>query len=259
MDALEPTGWVKMYHPYGPQVTLPVPLLARLTTTQAADMLASVSAYMDAGFLVNAPGLEDGELIEEFSSVARREAKDETVIIDFYSSNTKLLKKFMHVYLNNESDIAAFEEACGIKVASIPIYDGNIAITRDDNKAGKYMLNLPRPIKVVWKLSPKWEEWKTAGSEGQEPHKRLLVRYDASLPATSKPASESRSIPASSENWGLYVVPVELKIPESGKPLNTLAATRVSWFANGNAQSEQGKALKAACLAFIAQSASVAA
>ena len=97
MDALEPTGWVKMYHPYGPQVTLPVPLLARLTAAQAADMLASVSAYMDAGFLVNAPGLEDGELVEEFSAVARREVKDEMVIIDFYYSKTKLLKKFMHV------------------------------------------------------------------------------------------------------------------------------------------------------------------
>lgn len=255
MDTNEPTGWVKMYHPYGPQVTLPVPTLARLTIPQAADMLASVSAYMDAGFLVNAPGLEDGELSEEVNAVARREAKDETIIIDFYSSNIKLQKKFMHIYLNNDSDAAAFEEATSIKIATIPVYDGTIAITRDDSKAGKYMRDLPRPIKLIWKLSPKWDEWKVAGGEGQEPRKRLLVRYDAASPGLSKTAPEAPQVSPTSENWGLYVVPTELNIPESGRTLSAIPVTRVTWFANGNAQSIHGKALKAACQAFLVQSA----
>ena len=177
------TGWIKLYHPSGAQVSLPVPLLARLTTQQAMDVLGSVSEYINVGFLVNAPGLEDGELVEDVNAVARREAKDETPIIDFYSSNMKLLKKFMHVYLNAEQDVTAFEEATGIKVASLPAYDGALAIARDDNKARKYIVSLPRPIRLVWKLSPKWEEWKAAGGEGNEPHKRMLVRYEAGLPA----------------------------------------------------------------------------
>lgn len=177
------TGWIKLYHPSGAQVSLPVPLLARLTTQQALDVLGSVSEYINVGFLVNAPGLEDGELVEEVNAVARREAKDETPIIDFYSSNMKLLKKFMHVYLNAEQDVAAFEEATGLKVAALPAYDGALAIARDDNKARKYIVNLPRSIRLVWKLSPKWEEWKAAGGEGNEPHKRMLVRYEAGLPA----------------------------------------------------------------------------
>jgi hypothetical protein len=177
------TGWIKLYHPSGAQVSLPVPLLARLTTQQAMDVLGSVSEYINVGFLVNAPGLEDGELVEEVNAVARREAKDETPIIDFYSSNPKLLKKFMHVYLNAEQDVTSFEEATGLKVASLPAYDGALAIARDDNKARKHIVSLPRPIRLVWKLSPKWEEWKAAGGEGNEPHKRMLVRYEAGLPA----------------------------------------------------------------------------
>lgn len=177
------TGWIKLYHPSGAQVSLPVPLLSRLTTQQALDVLGSVSEYINVGFLVNAPDLENGELIEEVNAVARREAKDETPIIDFYSSNMKLLKKFMHVYLNTEQDVAAFEEASGLKLAALPVYDGALAIARDDNKARKYIVSLPRPIKLVWKLSPKWEEWKAAGGEANEPHKRMLVRYETGLPA----------------------------------------------------------------------------
>lgn len=175
-------GWIKLYHPSGAQVSLPVPLLSRLTTQQALDVLGSVSEYINVGFLVNAPDLEDGELIEEVNAVARREAKDETPIIDF-SSNMKLLKKFMHVYLNTEQDVAAFEEASGLKLAALPVYDGALAIARDDNKARKYIVSLPRPLKLVWKLSPKWEEWKAAGGEGNEPHQRMLARYETGLPA----------------------------------------------------------------------------
>ena len=183
METTQTTGWIKLYHPSGAQVSLPVPLLSRLTTEQAMDMLGSVSEYINAGFLVNAPGLEDGELLEVVNAVACREAKDGTPIIDFYSSNTKLLKKFMHVYLNTEQDVAAFEEAAGVKVTSLPVYDGALAIARDDHKAGKYIVNLPRPLKLIWNLSPKWEEWKAAGGEGNEPHKRMLVRYDTGAPA----------------------------------------------------------------------------
>ena len=188
--ATQVTGWIKLYHPSGAQVTLPVPMLARVSTEQALDLLGSVSEYLNAGFLVNAPGLGDGELAEEVNAVARREAKDETPIIDFYSSNTKLLKKFMHVYMNAEQDVTAFEDATGIQVSALPVYEGALAIARDDNKARKYIVNLPRPLRLVWKLSPKWEEWKASGGEGNEPHKRMLVRYEAgALAPASSPVS----------------------------------------------------------------------
>lgn len=175
------TGWTKLFHPAGAQVSLPVPL-EPLSGAQAKALFTSVAALLDAGFLVSAPGLEDGELAEEVNAVSLRNAKDETPIVDFYSSNTKLLKKFMHCYLNNEQDLADFEAATGLHLAALPVYDGTLAIARDDHKAGKYLVPLPRPLKLVWKLSPKWEEWKAAGGEGQEPHKRLLVRYESGKP-----------------------------------------------------------------------------
>ena len=181
------SGWVTLFHPCGAQVTLPLPVIEHLSADErAAAAMMMVTAYLGTGFLVSAPGLEDGETAEEISAVARREAKDETTIIDFYSSNLNLKKKIMHVYLNNEQDLAAFEEAAGLKVDAITAYDGALAIARDDNKAGKYLVSLPRPIKLVWKLSPKWEEWKAAGVEGNEPHKRMLVRYDAGTHVVTK-------------------------------------------------------------------------
>jgi len=181
------TGWTKLFHPAGAQVSLPVPL-EPLSGEQARAMFNSVAALIDAGFLVSAPGLEDGELAEEVNAVSLRNARDETPMIDFYSSNMKLLKKFMHAYLNNEQEVADFEAATGLHLADLTVYDGTLAIARDDNKAGKYITPLPRPIKLVWKLSPKWEEWKAAGGEGQEPHKRLLVRYETGKPL-AKPAT----------------------------------------------------------------------
>jgi len=198
------SGWVTLFHPCGAQVTLPLPVIEHLSADErAAAAMMMVTAYLGTGFLVSAPGLEDGETAEEISAVARREAKDETTIIDFYSSNLNLKKKFMHVYLNTEQDVAAFEEAAGLKVNAIPAYDGALAIARDDNKAGKYLVSLPRPIKLVWKLSPKWEEWKAAGVEGNEPHKRMLVRYDVltqthvvARAATSTTATPAQTDPA---------------------------------------------------------------
>ncbi|MEI7849639.1 MAG: hypothetical protein WCK35_27840 [Chloroflexota bacterium] len=184
------TGWTKLFHPAGAQVSLPLPL-EPLSAEQARAMFNSVGTLIDAGFMVSMPGLEEGELAEEVSAVSLRNAKDNTPIIDFYSANTKLLKKFMHLYLNNEQDVADFEAATGLHLAGLTVYDGSLAIARDDNKAGKYIAPLPRPVKLVWKLSPKWEEWKVSGGEGQEPHKRLLVRYEAKAApvgaATSKP------------------------------------------------------------------------
>ena len=181
------TGWTKLFHPTGAQVSLPVPL-EPLSAEQARAMFNSVAALIDAGFTVTAPGLEEGELAEEVNAVSLRNAKDNTPIVDFYSANTKLLKKFMHLYLNNEQDVADFEAATGLHLAGLTVYDGSLAIARDDNKAGKYITPLPRPIKLVWKLSPKWEEWKATGAEGQEPHKRLLVRYESGKPVV-KPST----------------------------------------------------------------------
>ena len=144
----------RLYHPQGPQVSIPIDVATGISPEGATNLLISVSNLLTAGWMVNAPGLEDGELLEEVSAISRRTGADDTPIIDFYSSNTRLAKKFMHVYLNGPEDITAFENATGIPVPSVITYDGKTAIERTDRNAAKYILQLARPIKLVWKLSP---------------------------------------------------------------------------------------------------------
>ncbi|MDX9993651.1 MAG: SWIM zinc finger family protein, partial [Anaerolineales bacterium] len=95
------TGWTRLYHSSGAQVTLPI------AYTAAVNMYAQVDAYLGAGFQVNAPGLEEGEQKQEVVSVSRRESKDSTPIVAFYLAHPKTVKKFLHAYLNNQEDVLA--------------------------------------------------------------------------------------------------------------------------------------------------------
>jgi hypothetical protein len=184
------TGWTRLYHSSGAQVTLPI------TYGVAGIMYAQVDAYLSAGFQVNAPGLEEGEQKQEVVSVSRRESSDGTPIVAFYLAHPKTVKKFLHAYLNKPEDIAAFEAATGLKLDSIPTWPGERDIDKDHKDAGTYIVPLPRPINLVWEVNPKWQTWSAEGGKSTgaiEPHKRILVRYDAaSKPVTAplNPAPE---------------------------------------------------------------------
>lgn len=194
-------GWVKAYHPTGALVTFPLFLNEPITPEAAKLVMQSVDSILSAGFSVNLPGLEEGELAEEVTHVARREGADETAIVDFYSSNTKLEKKFLHVYMNTAEDVTAFESATGIKLDELTIYDGKSGIERTDRNAPKYIKALPRPIKTVYRINPKWDQWKQAGGEGKEPHKRLLVRYETgrTVEGTPKAGAPEAGVVATGE------------------------------------------------------------
>ena len=176
------TGWTRLYHPAGVQVTIPIPLDAPLGADAAHLALASVSTLLDAGWTVEAPGLEEGEQKQEVVSVSRRESKDRTPVVAFYLSHPKTVKKFLHHYLNKTEDVQAFEAATGLKLESIPLWMGERDIDRDHREAGKYIIPLSRPIHLVWTVNPKWQQWSAEGGKATgaiEPHKRILVRYDA--------------------------------------------------------------------------------
>jgi len=105
-------------------------------------------------------------------------------VVDLYPArgNFRLLGK----YLNNEADIQAFEAACGVILNTLPFYEGNNSIERNtDPRMDKYVVALKHPVKVVWKMNPKFE-----GENDKRNAKRLFVRWDG-LPAlpTSKPMS----------------------------------------------------------------------
>ncbi len=183
-------GWAKVYHPSGLQVTIPLPVENALTPASAKAMLDSVSTLLTVGFLVNAPGLEDGEKVETIVGVVRRaKANDdgsETPVIDLYPDRANF--RILGIYLNNEQDIQAFETATGVKLNALPLYDGDNAIERGKGvKTDKYVITLKSPVKVVFKANPKWE-----GDEDKKHSKRVFVRWASqSVEAAITPSSTS--------------------------------------------------------------------
>lgn len=179
---------VRMYHPSGVSVSIPIDPDTSFSNDSAVNIFESIGKLISVGFLVNAPGLEEGETIEEVSFVSRRQGSDDTPIVAFYVANPKLVKKFLHVYLNTPEDIAEFEKACDLKLSSIPLFEGNQFLDKDKPAAKKYIVPLKNPIKLVWKVSEQWNKWKAEGGEGKEPHKRILVRYEnGSVSSKSEP------------------------------------------------------------------------
>ena len=147
-------GWVKLFTPAGAHVTLAVPMDGSvLPFDAAAAALKSVENLLAAGWLVDAPGLEEGEQKQEVVAVSRREGKDGTPIVAFYLAHPKTVKKFLHSYLNNDDDVRAFEAATGLRLNAIPLWPGERDIDKDHREAGKYIVPLPRPVNLVWEIN----------------------------------------------------------------------------------------------------------
>ena len=179
-DFLKETGWVKLFHPSSAQVTIPLRLDKPILVAEAQALMASVTSLLQAGFSVDAPGLEDGEHVEEIGFAVRRSKvnpdETETPVVDLYPArgNFRLLAK----YLNAEADVREFESACGVTLATLPLYEGDNSIERGKNpKMDKYVIALKHPVKVVWKLNPKYE-----GENDKKNSKRVFVRWGSVVP-----------------------------------------------------------------------------
>ncbi len=189
MEHDQMTAWVKLFHPRGPQVTLPLP-------PEAAAALAAVSAALDAGWLVQAPGLEEGEEKEQvgfvLKSIISNEEK-ETPFVLLYSCNDVLRWSFLKVYLNTEQDQAAFEFASKMKLATMPEYVGQDKPQRGVNhRTDSYIVPAPRPFGVVMKNNPKYNPNETDPKKKKPA--RLFVRWADTLP--TEPPSDRPVSPA---------------------------------------------------------------
>lgn len=185
-------GWTKLYHPRGPQVTLPV-------TCQPLDyaaLLANVSAMLDAGWLVQAPGLEAGEDRFDCVAVCRTSKKNDdgsyTPVVHLYQADFEF--KSLSEYLNNHEQITAFEAASGMALARLPVFPGKAPPSRGaGTESDSFIVQAPRPFGVVMKPNPKYnEEAKaafTARGETYRIPKRVLVRW-----ADHKPAAASEPV-----------------------------------------------------------------
>jgi hypothetical protein len=191
------SGWVKLYHPTGAQVTFPLMPGVELTHDMARAYLRSVDNLLEVGFSVNAPGLEDGEFTENIVNVCRREKTNTdgttTPIVDLYPQNASF--KLLSMYLNTAHDVKAFEQAAGIPLARLPLYEGEAAPEKGkDAKRDKFIFQLASPIKMVWKLNPKWE-----GESDKKHAKRQFVRWADIRPEAPAPAPEALTWDEASE------------------------------------------------------------
>lgn len=230
-----------LYHPSGAKVDVPLDLEAGLSPERASNLIISIDALIAAGFTVNMPGLEDGELIEEVTSVARRASNDGVNIVAFYKAHPKLVKKFIHEYLDTPEQVADFENATGLKLHNLPLFEGDKDITKDHRSAGKYIVALPRPVKVVYRISDRWKRWNEEGGNGQQPQKFELLRYMTNGSASSN----APAVTTIAQTAMTYEQAQAIKTP-GGAELRALDAEKLNTLANSHAPNVTDEMRKAA-------------
>lgn len=184
-------GWVKLYHPKGPLVTLPVVgEMEPIDTYQT--MLANVSAMLDAGFLVQAPGLEEGEHKDEVGYLVKSYVgEDGTPAIDVYPASEAAHYSLMRVYLNTLEQQQAFEYACKVKLKDLPEYVGVGRLERGKSpQTDKLFTKLPKPVGIVWKDNPKYNPDETDATKKKP--KRLFVRWADQMPKAEDKKEEPK-------------------------------------------------------------------
>lgn len=184
--AQPPCGWTKLWHPRAVQVTFPV-----LDISPVGSLLA-ISAYLDAGWLAMAPGLEEGEAKASVGWVLRSAIEQEgrcTPFLLLYEDDPQLKFSFLKIYLDDDADYEAFEYASGMKFKGFPDYVGDNKPERGkSSKVDQFIIRAPKPFGVVFKKNPKHDPSET-DLKKKKPA-RLFVRWERERP-TAKAAEGS--------------------------------------------------------------------
>ena len=210
--AHEWTGTFQAFHSSGIKATLPV----GCSPIDYVGMFANLSAAVAAGWLLNAPGLVEGEEREEVNYVTRAESEKDgivTPVVLLFDEKRKWA--FLKVYLNNPQDIADFEKASGMKLMSLPLY-----ISRDKPERGasksidSMIIKVSRPFNVILDKNPKWKKDEfdaaaAATAAGKHtvygvPMKKF-VRWPDLPAATDKPAETEKPQQTVAEKARQYI------------------------------------------------------
>ena len=119
-------GWLKNGRPI--EVELPS---SGNRQTDIADLIALDNQLSAAGILARQPQADAMEKSETVNYVLRSissNEKGESPKIYLYTE--RFNHKFLHVYLNTDQEIAAFEAACGVRLDDLPLWDGKAHIER---------------------------------------------------------------------------------------------------------------------------------
>ena len=180
-------GSVQLWHPAGVKVTLPVPVTAEQAQEVNYELaLKFVGDALSAGWMANAPGLEQGEEKGECGWVVRSQKDGNTGmadVIDMYLVEDKFPK--VRVYLNTDPERHAFEKASGLQVAKLPLYVGAGKIERGASRQTDTLVRqvLP-PFGIVWKANPKYNPEETDAKKKKPA--RLFVRYEGQAAPKAK-------------------------------------------------------------------------
>lgn len=224
-DETNPTGWVKMYHSSGAQVTIPISLSTAIDSNTAYRITSSLESLLAAGLTVNMPGLENGENIEEIGWALRKKQKNdrgESIRMELYPASPRLVKKCLIIYLDTPEQLKDFETATGLQVRSMPIYVGKDSPERGQDEAtDQFIIKTPKVARAVWAENPAFDPTETDINKKKQ--KRLLVRWDGITPAkaTARPAMTA-------EQAALVKVP-------SGALVSSLPEDKLQTLAHGTA------------------------
>jgi hypothetical protein len=201
----EQFGYTKLYHPRGALVSLPVP-------ADPALAFEHVNKCLDVGWLVIAPGLEEGEAREQIGYLLRavQERDGEvTPMLLLYDANEAHSFSFLKVYLNRGEDVEAFERAAGIKLDSLPEYAGADKPERGKSaRVDQFIIKMQKSFGVVMKNNPRYNEAdrETAVKRGDiyKVPRRLFVRWDDphAKPHEEQPPQQQDKPPAAAPPAG---------------------------------------------------------
>jgi hypothetical protein len=183
------TASFPLYSPHGVRVTFTIEAGAGVHINQA------ISALLADGYTVNVAGAEAGETVEDVGYVSRRVKNDGTSAIDVFSPNALLTRKIFTHYLDTPEMIADFQQATGLEVDRIPVFEGDAAIQKTSNTWSKYGVAVRKPAKIALKDNPRHDPNETEVAKKKPKH--LFARW---MPTTPPLAEVPRPTPASSSS-----------------------------------------------------------
>lgn len=166
------SGMVKLYHPSGVEVLLPIDEAIQAATTQ-------INEYVQMGYRIDPP--EHHEQVQ-IGWVCRRSRIDEKrgneiPILDCYVDHPQMVNKYITVYINTEQQQHDFESMSGIALSALPFWIGKQAPERGENReTDKLIIRLPHPVLLSWKPNPKYDPNPDIPAKDRKP-KRLFVNW----------------------------------------------------------------------------------
>lgn len=204
------SGWL----PSGRRVYFEQPSTGDLQRDISLAILMD-KAMIDGGLAVREQGIEAGELTRDIRYLLRRKQKNDdgsfTPIIDLYAGNFR----WVACWLNDDAQIAAFEQACGVELARMPISATPVKeYDPSDPDIANLFTVLGTPAQIVYKDNPRWHE-NLNEDDKKKISKRLFVRW-LNVPATSPTmppetrqaastlgtGSQGRRLPVAAQNAG---------------------------------------------------------